>query len=195
MLPVALTEIQPVRRLQVADIQYLTISHLTIRQIKRLFKKIHIDSNGCWNWQGARDAAGYGFFGITDQGKVYQTRVHRIVYAWAVGPIPRGVEARKIGQIDHLCRNTSCCNPVHLELVTQQVNVARGISPVAEAMKRTHCIHGHPLTKIRNGKRRECKTCDSIRHKTRVLGVNGERYREMARRAARKYYDKHLKIR
>lgn len=173
-----------------ADIQYLTISRLTIRQIKRLFKNVHIDSNECWNWQGAKDEDGYGFFAVTDQGKIYQTRVHRIVYAWAIGPVPKGIEGRKIGQVDHLCRNTSCCNPVHLELVTQRVNVARGTSPIALAIKKTHCLHGHPLTKMRNRNRRECKTCDSTRHKTRLLGPNAERYREIARQATKRYYDK-----
>jgi len=170
----------------VADIEYLTISRLTIKQITRLFSKIIIDSNGCWNWQGAKDARGYGFFAVGD----YQTRVHRIVYAWTIAPVPKGVASRKIAQIDHLCRNTSCCNPVHLELVSQRTNVARGTSPIAEAMKRTECVHGHPLSWTRNGKRRECKTCDAARHKTRLHGPNAERYREIARRAVRRYYDK-----
>lgn len=171
-----------------ADIEYLTVSHLTIQEIKRLFSRVQVDSvSGCWNWLGAKDEAGYGFFKCSN---VAQTRVHRIVYAWTVEPIPKGATARRNAQLDHLCRNTSCCNPVHLELVTQKENVARGVSPVALSMRKTHCDHGHPLTRTRNGKRRECKTCDSDRHKARLRGPKGERYREISRLAARRLYAK-----
>lgn len=171
-----------------ADVEYLTVSRLTIKEVTRLFNKIAIDlESGCWNWLGAKDEDGYGFFAVNH----HQTRVHRIVHAWAIGPVPKGVAARKFAQVDHLCRNKSCCNPVHLELVTQRVNVARGSSPIADSMKRTNCIYGHPLTAVKNNpRRRECKTCDSLRHKARRSGPNAEKCREIGRRAAKKHYDK-----
>ena len=60
-------------------------------------------------------------------------------------------------QLDHLCRERACCNPAHLEPVTQAENIRRG-----EAVK-THCPQGHPyegdnLYIDSRGKRR-CKTC------------------------------------
>ena len=39
---------------------------------------------------------------------------HRVVYEILVMPIPTGF------QIDHLCRNPSCVNPRHLEVVPCQ---------------------------------------------------------------------------
>jgi hypothetical protein len=171
----------------VANAEYLTITRLSIKEITRLFSKIRIDAEtGCWNWLGAKDGQGYGFFAVDH----HQTRVHRIVYAWAIGPVPKGIAGRSLGQIDHLCRNTSCCNPIHLELVTPRTNVARGTSPIAIAMKKTHCPYGHELTVTRNKKRRECKTCDSDRHKARLRGPKGDRYREIGRRAMRRLYER-----
>jgi HNH endonuclease len=41
-------------------------------------------------------------------------RVHRFAWELLNGPIPDGPT------IDHLCRNTLCVKPAHLEVVTQQ---------------------------------------------------------------------------
>src|SRR5688500_15244750 len=58
-------------------------------------------TNGCWEWQGAISTAGYGSY----RGGY----VHRIMCERFNGPIPAGY------QVDHLCRNTRCVNPAHLE--------------------------------------------------------------------------------
>ncbi|MFK5284023.1 HNH endonuclease signature motif containing protein, partial [Lacticaseibacillus paracasei] len=47
-------------------------------------------------------------------------KAHRFMYERLVGPIPAGM------QLDHLCRVRPCCNPAHLEPVTQRENIARG---------------------------------------------------------------------
>lgn len=43
------------------------------------------------------------------------------IYEWEKvnGPTPDGLE------LDHLCRNPSCCNPAHLEAVTHAENMRR----------------------------------------------------------------------
>ncbi len=41
------------------------------------------------------------------------------MYERHVGPIPDGLD------IDHLCLNTVCCNPTHLEPVTRDENSRR----------------------------------------------------------------------
>jgi DNA-binding XRE family transcriptional regulator len=71
----------------------------------------------CWIWQRARSKAGYGQ--TSHNGKLVYT--HRLYYERHKGPIPEGK------QIDHLCRNPPCCNPDHLEPVTQQENKRRAV--------------------------------------------------------------------
>lgn len=71
---------------------------------------------GCWDWQWFKNPAGYGQ--VRDDGRV--RRAHHVYYERAHGPLPDGLV------IDHLCRNTSCVNPDHLEAVTHAVNTHRG---------------------------------------------------------------------
>lgn len=67
--------------------------------------------SGCWVWQRAKMPAGYGV--------MKGCLAHRAFYEWYKGPIPDGF------QIDHLCGNTSCVNPAHLEAVSQVENIRR----------------------------------------------------------------------
>jgi hypothetical protein len=108
----------------------------------------------CWIWKGVREG-GYG--GIYDRKQRYQA--HRISYMLHVGPIPEGLV------IDHLCRNTRCVNPDHLEAVTEQVNILRGLGTSSVFARKTHCKYGHEFTpentyihKSRNS--RVCRTCN-----------------------------------
>lgn len=130
------------------------------KEHKRIFTKIiYVDK--CWVWQGSRDEQGYGL--LWYQGRT--ERIHRVIYAYFNGSIPSGVEARKFAQLDHICRNTACCNPNHLELVTQKENVLRGEGITAQQARKNVCKRGHELELARNGKRRWCRTCDRQRRK------------------------------
>jgi hypothetical protein len=102
------------------DAKLLTVS-LSMNDIIRLFSKIVVQPSGCWEWKGHRFGRGYGRTSLN--GKLII--VHRLFYAWAVGPIPTGC-SKNTPNIDHLCRNRACCNPVHLELVSLKENVRRG---------------------------------------------------------------------
>src|SRR5688572_4330660 len=89
----------------------------TTPAIDRVLSKVAFDS-GCWIFTGARHRFGYGLIGIGRRG-AGKSAVHRVTYEALVGPIPEGME------IDHLCRNPPCCNPLHLEAVSHTENVRR----------------------------------------------------------------------
>lgn len=72
---------------------------------------------GCWEWQWSKNEKGYGKIQV--DGKLCYA--HRVSHEENIGPIPDGLV------IDHLCRNTSCVNPEHIEAVPQSTNAQRGI--------------------------------------------------------------------
>lgn len=84
-------------------------------------------------------------------------RAHRVSYETFVGPIPAGLT------LDHLCRNTLCINPAHLEPVTIKENVLRGDGPTARNARKTHCDRGHAFDETNTGPNanggRSCRAC------------------------------------
>lgn len=120
---------------------------------ERLIARIKPQANGCWNWTGAvtgnRGRPGYGHVRLPANGPTIH--VHRLVYLLAGNTIPPGMV------LDHTCRNTVCCNPAHLEPVTNAENVRRG------AAVKTTCRHGHPFdaenTRITPQGARRCRAC------------------------------------
>lgn len=94
----------------------------------------------------------------------------RWYYEQVRGPIPAGLH------LDHLCRNTMCVNPDHLEPVTQRVNTLRGIGVAAVHAKKTHCINGHPfsgdnLVYRSNGRWRDCRECRRAKDRRRQAAL------------------------
>lgn len=72
---------------------------------------------GCWEWMLARDPMkGYGRENLRN---AQSTLAHINSYVKHKGPVPKGKE------LDHLCRNTGCINPDHLEPVSDAVNSRR----------------------------------------------------------------------
>lgn len=99
----------------------------------RFWEKVErTDPNSCWIWMGARNSKGYGIFHIEKGTRL----AHRLAYEILVDSIPIGVEP------DHLCRTPVCVNPKHLELVTHQENMRRGLAGW-ENRSKTHCSKGH----------------------------------------------------
>lgn len=85
----------------------------------RLREKVRVDpQTTCHEFTGALTAAGYGLIGLGRRGEG-GGYTHRLMYEHHNGPIPPGMH------IDHLCSNRSCCNPAHLEAVTQAENNRR----------------------------------------------------------------------
>jgi hypothetical protein len=70
----------------------------------------------CWPWLGGLTSSGYG---MQRCGSAVAP-AHRVAWVLANGrDIPEGLV------IDHLCGSRTCCNPAHLEAVTQSENVRR----------------------------------------------------------------------
>jgi hypothetical protein len=104
----------------------------------RLWAKVdRSDAGGCWQWTGGLTANGYGIPLGDGERQIFP---HRLAWELANGPIPAGLV------MDHLCRNQICCNPAHLEPVTIAENVLRGEGIAAQCARKTHCLHGHPLS-------------------------------------------------
>lgn len=86
-----------------------------------LEKKYEVDPDtGCWTWTG-RITKGYGEHIYREGGRKRYIGAHRAVYLASGREIPDGL------QLDHLCRNTVCVNPEHLEPVTGKENVRRAM--------------------------------------------------------------------
>lgn len=102
-----------------------------------------VDKNGplgCWLWMASLDPRGYGQFIVMRRDRGYPYRAHRFAWESLRGPIPEGLV------LDHRCRTRNCVNPDHLEPVTNEENVQRGISITVINARKTHCIRGHAFT-------------------------------------------------
>lgn len=127
----------------------------------RIYSRMRVEDRGhvspCWVSDRATKPNGYTT--MYAWGKVRFT--HRVAYEAYVGPIPDGLV------IDHLCRVRACCNPAHLEPVTNRENLLRGETLIAAEASATHCVAGHPFTPANTRRtskgKRHCRACDKRR--------------------------------
>lgn len=122
-------------------------------------------NTGCWLWGGDWDVNGYGKINIIDDAGIRRMRkAHLVYYEVTVGPVPAGME------LDHKCRVRCCVNPAHMEPVTHEENMLRGLHTVQLLQStKTHCPAGHPYDEINTKRRtdrgwnaRECRACHLI---------------------------------
>lgn len=151
--------------------RFLGSAYHTDEHVRKVWAFVDRAANPpCWTWTGIITHQGYGRY--TPYGSDHFP-AHRVVYELERGQIPEGLV------LDHLCRNTRCVNPSHLEVVTQKENCLRGFSPAAQKARQTTCLQGHPLEgdnlKRRKQGFRVCKIC-------RRQGVIDSRRRKMAER-------------
>lgn len=76
----------------------------------------------CWVWLRGSTVGKYGLrYGVARRpGEDIPISAQRLMWERHRGPVPEGLD------LDHLCRNTICCNPDHVEPVTHIENVRRG---------------------------------------------------------------------
>ncbi len=132
--------------------------------LESFMERVAVVESGCWEWQRHLDPRGYGKVSV---GGGRKQLVHRVSYELHVGPIPDGLT------IDHLCRNTSCVRPDHLEPVTLRENIRRA-NP-----ERVTCRHGHSLDDAyidvtpAGFRHKKCRTCVLARVRRRRQRVGG----------------------
>ena len=116
--------------------------HLTLDEVAEIIhsRSIPEPNSGCLLWEGClqhvppsripRNGSIQLYGSIRLRGKM--TRVHRVMYEAAYGPIPEG------GQILHRCDVRLCCNPGHLFLGTHDENHADKAQKDRGRKKLTH---------------------------------------------------------
>lgn len=123
---------------------------LTADQQRRFWSKVEkLSPTACWPWLGYCNPGGYGRF--------ERAQAHRVAWELLRARIPDGLV------IDHVCRNRSCVNPAHMEIVSNRENVLRGVGLSAINRRKTHCDKGHEFTpeNTRYVKGvRDCRRCD-----------------------------------
>jgi hypothetical protein len=125
---------------------------------ERFWPKVHLARDGCWVWTARLSDDGYGELNMPVGCSTLAHRVSLLIHG-----LPQPGPGLTV---DHLCRNRACVNPAHLEIVTNRVNILRGIGPTATNSKKTHCLHGHLLSganlRILPQGRRRCRTCHRL---------------------------------
>lgn len=141
---------------------------MSVPAVDRVLRRIEHDHFGCWLFVGCRDSNGYG--NVRAQGGRGSTlKAHRVVYEHFRGKIPDGKE------LDHLCRVRHCVNPDHLDPVTRQEHVLRGLRNQNTAKltcNAGHLLSGDNLHTYKNG-HRSCKACnrERLRRVRRDAGI------------------------
>lgn len=131
------------------DKNYKYSTRIVPAELERFMARVD-KSGDCWIWTGYKNSKGYG--------KWNKWYAHRFSYVQLIGPISDGL------QIDHLCLNTSCVNPAHLEAVTLMENVRRQMAQPGWHMPgnngtKTQCINGHDFSGYDSRGKRYCQTC------------------------------------
>ena len=159
----------------------ITREHFRIAEVERFWALVERGApDQCWLWKGRTSKAKYGaVYGVwTCSGEIYKP--HRVAYALEYGELKTGLT------IDHVkargCTSKLCCNPGHLEAVTQSENVGRYWRESQE--EREFCLCGAPRRP--GGKDRKCAVCWAVYHRE-YRKKNPEKHRKLSETNNRKW--------
>ncbi len=108
------------------------------KSLRKLFANLRLERDGCITYHGTL-SRGYGILNSLGYGHT----AYRVLWGWFHGSAPPKASEM---ELDHLCRNTLCVHPDHLELVWRRVNKARSNTANAINARKTHCLNGHEFT-------------------------------------------------
>ncbi len=113
-----------------------------------------------WDWTGSKSKDGYGHMLVPDgKGGQRRERVHRLVWRIFVGPIGPFPLHHDVD----LCHLRSCCNPAHLEPLTDEEH---GLAHRSGKCAKGHDLIGHNLMVKPDGRPR-CRRCTNDRERER----------------------------
>ena len=93
--------------------------------LEERFWKFVEKHDGCWSWNGSRQAKGYGLIqdSVTNGNRRGKTLLaHRVSYQLHYGDLQEG------DYVLHSCDNQQCTNPAHLRKGTQSENIKEAIA-------------------------------------------------------------------
>ena len=119
----------------------------------------------CRPWQGANKGPDdYGLMRIDG----------KLIYAHRVALVIATRKEIAVGKVvDHTCMNKRCCNPAHLQVISQTKNVTRYHVKVNP---KTICPRGHKYVRGSG-----CGVCRTENH-TKWVAANPERVKEIQRK-------------
>lgn len=143
------------------------VKHIKNDDEKRFWSFVN-KTEKCWEWIGYKDIRGYGQ--VSFKGQI--VTAHRMAWQLLVGKLPDYKKTKMT--IDHLCKNTSCVNPSHMEIVSSRENTFRSNNICMQNKAKKYCVNGHKLSgrnlattkaSSKRGISRVCKECAAIRNK------------------------------
>jgi hypothetical protein len=167
-----------VRGGQVMASQYSTTHRIRgkyapVSLAERFWAKVR-QSDGCWEWTGAKDDDGYGMIGVSGSRRNGHERAHRTSWRLHNGTIPPGM------WVLHHCDNPPCVRPDHLFLGDRSVNMLDcakkgrlGVQARMGVSSATNCKRGHEFTPENSyiypsGRERKCRTCSRLLKRQRA---------------------------
>jgi hypothetical protein len=118
-------------------------------EVARFWAKVE-KTDYCWNWTAGCNGRNKEYGCFYPKGSRKPIGAHVWSYEAIHGKVPDGLV------VDHLCNNTKCVRPDHLEPKTHRENILRGTAPPA--------VDAHILS---NGAR-DCRVCRQIRNRRRT---------------------------